>query len=255
MRRFWAVILSLIFLGLIFLPGYSQSDEYSLNIRRNFGYSSGSQIKGNFTIDILGPANIKSVRYLIDGKVMADLAQSPFGFQFETTNYPYGTHELSAAIITSDGRQLTTKSRTYVFVTPEQESQAVTGIIFPILGLVVLFTVGGIGIQLLVLRRHPVKDLPPGTPRNYGFTGGTVCPRCHRPYPMHIWAVKLGFSKYDRCDFCGKWALVRSMKIADLRVAEQAEQAALSAEPNVIQKTEEEKLKEILEKSRYTDQS
>jgi hypothetical protein len=237
MKRFFVMLTSLILLLLTAIPAYSQTDEYSLNLRRDFGYSSGGQIKGAFTIDILGPANIKSVRYLIDGKIMADLPKAPFGFSFDTANYPYGMHELSAVITTTDGRQVTTKAKTLEFATPEQETQSVTGIIFPILGLVVLFTVGGLGFQLLVLRRHPVKDMAPGTPRSYGLMGGTVCPRCHRPYPTHFWAIKLGFSKYDRCDFCGKWAFVHSMRTEDLRLAEKAEQSSLSGEPTVVQKT------------------
>ncbi len=41
----------------------AQSEEYRLNVHRNIGYSSGSQIRGSFSIDIVGPANIQAVTY------------------------------------------------------------------------------------------------------------------------------------------------------------------------------------------------
>ena len=252
-RKLNVVAITISLLIFFVSAAFAQNTEYRLNVRRNFGYSSGNQIRGAFTIDIIGPDNIKSVRFLIDGKLMADIPQAPFSLSFDTANYPFGNHELSAVITTTDGGQVNVQPRTFDFATPEQEGQVVTNLVFPLLGIVLLITLGGLGFQLLVLRKQPMKDLPPGTPRNYGLHGGTICPRCHRPYGLHWWSFHLLTLRFDRCDFCGKWAFVGPKRSEDLRKAEQAELNSFSQEPALSPKTEEEKLKDLVDQSRFTD--
>jgi D-arabinose 1-dehydrogenase-like Zn-dependent alcohol dehydrogenase len=30
-----------------------------------------------------------------------------------------------------------------------------------------------------------------GAERDYGFRGGAICPKCHRPFAMHLWGLSL----------------------------------------------------------------
>lgn len=53
----------------------------------------------------------------------------------------------------------------------------------------------------------------------------------------------------DRCPYCGKWSVVRSLPLAQLRQAEQAELE--QARGQIPEISEEERLKKELDDSRY----
>jgi hypothetical protein len=61
--------------------------------------------------------------------------------------------------------------------------------------------------------------------------------------------MNLGLSKLARCPYCGKWSIVRIQSMAKLREAEQAELEWGKAE--VLEETEEEKLRKELDDSKY----
>ena len=92
--------------------------------------------------------------------------------------------------------------------------------------------------------------LEPGTPRNYPL-GGAVCPKCQRPFAVHIYGINLAFSKFDRCPYCGKWSVVRRESMQKLRAAEEAELVRSKETGTVQGMTEEEKLKKQLEDSKF----
>ena len=255
MRKFSVVILLLFGLLIRVAGAAAQSEEFRLNMHRTFGFSSGSLVRGTFSLDIVPTTNIKSVTYLIDGKTMAVVTGSPYSLSFQTTQYSNGLHELSALVETLDGRKVATDVRRFEFATSEQESAGITNIIFPLLGGVLVLMTLGIALNFLVLRKQPKWDLPLGTPRSYGLAGGGVCPRCHRPFALHWWAPNMGLgTKFDRCDFCGSWGIIRRQSRSSLVAAEAAElQNALPLEP-VKTKTAEEHLREQVENSRYINQ-
>lgn len=230
-----------------------QSDEVRLNVRRSFGFSSGAQIRGTFSLDVVGSVSISSVKYFIDGNLMAEVAQAPFGFTFQTTSYSNGWHELYAEVKTIDNRTLRTAIRKYEFVSSEVEGQAVTGIVFPLLGAVVLITLIGVLSQILVFKRKGLNNLPYGAPRNFGMMGGTVCPKCKRVFSIHWWGINAVAGKFDRCDFCGKWSIVRRMSQSDLQSAIQAELELSKPDMPAPTKTSTDKLKEAIDDSKYTD--
>ncbi|MHB1481866.1 MAG: hypothetical protein ACYCXH_06045, partial [Bellilinea sp.] len=58
--------------------------------------------------------------------------------------------------------------------------------------------------------------------------------------------------KLDRCENCGKWSIMRAYPIDVLRAAEAAEFKVEQGEGLVPEKTEEKKLREMLDDSRYT---
>lgn len=254
-RFLLSVILVITCLAALAQPAAAQDqdEEFRVNVRRNFGLSSGSQIRGTFTVSISGPEDqIERVTFLIDGEEMAQVDAAPFNYKFQTDNYGFGWHEISALVITRDGRELRPTARRFEFVSPEAEMEVIRRILVPLgVGVVALMAVGVV-IQFLVLRNTPASKLAPGAPRKYGLKGGAICPRCGRPYPIHWWSTNLGVRYFDRCDFCGKWALVRSMSPSALRAAEQAElESAQMAEAAPALDPEEE-MRRRLDESRYT---
>lgn len=242
----------LILLGGAVSPVFAQQDDFHLGVNRTFGYSSGDQIRGTFNLFITGSTNIKSVQYLIDGKPIATATSAPFNVSIQTSNYAIGFHDLSATIETTDGRTVTVQARKFEFVSADQESSGVLRIIIPILGIVIAVTLLGFGAQVFLFKNKFAKT-PPGTARNYSIRGGTICQRCHRPYSIHLWALNALTYRLDRCDYCGKWAFIRPVSREALRAAEQNELASFNNNAPIVEKTEEEKLRELLDKSKYSD--
>lgn len=235
----------------------AQNPEYRLDLQRNFGYGAGSDIRGDFTNRIYGPIeNIQSVTYRIDGEEMATVSEPPYSFKYNTSSYPPGWHELVAIVTTRDGRQVTTPVVRANFLSAEQQADGMQRILIPVLGGILLATLIGVGVQFLAMRRNPAARQP-GAPRSYGASGGTICPRCGRAYPRHFFAPNLGLWKLDRCDFCGKVALVQRKSPAELAAAEQAERDALGSEnslPGAGQgDSEEERLRKLMDESRYSE--
>ena len=142
--------------------------------------------------------------------------------------------------------------RRFEFATPEQESASVTNLLVPLLGAIAVVMVLIVGAQTLLFRNRPKKELPLGAPRQYGFKGGSICPRCHRPFGLHSWSINLLVGVYDHCDFCGKWGFYRPLKKEALKAAEAAELQMGQPEQPIHEKTEEEKLKEMIDDSRFT---
>jgi DNA-directed RNA polymerase subunit RPC12/RpoP len=101
----------------------------------------------------------------------------------------------------------------------------------------------------MLVTRGKREELPLGEERKYGLRGGAICPRCRRPFAMHLWGMNLGISRLDRCPYCGKWSLVKSQPIARLREAEKAELEG----SNIVeqQKLKEDKNNKDLDDTRY----
>jgi uncharacterized Zn-finger protein len=107
-----------------------------------------------------------------------------------------------------------------------------------------------LGFAIPILTGRENKNLPLGAPRKYGAAGGAICPKCGRPFALHLFGFNLGLSKFDRCPYCGKWSTVRAKPLPELRAAEAAElEAANAAAPSLL--SEEERLRRELERSRY----
>ncbi|HPH97775.1 MAG TPA: hypothetical protein PKW33_07920 [Anaerolineaceae bacterium] len=250
-----ACLLGLLLVG----TALAQSAEYRLNVNRNFGYGGGKQIKGLFTLSVVGgPADdaITKVTYLLDGQEMAVKEQSPFDFQFQTESYPYGLHRLGARVETASGKVVEVAPREYEFATAEQESQAVTGILGPIGLIVIILMVIGGGSTLWTLRhKEENQRLPLGASRSYGFKGGAICPRCGRVYPLPWWSFNLLTHVYAQCSFCGKWAAVVPLRSREaLDAAEKAELALADSQPVLKNHDGEAEKREQLEDSRYVDE-
>lgn len=251
------LIVFLVLFSLAF-TGLAQQSDYKLNFKRDFGYGSGSQVRGKFSLSVVGNLeNVEQVSYRIDGQEIALVSAAPFRFSFQTDTYGIGWHELSAEITLAGGSLAATPVRRFEFVSQEDEMAGVSKIIIPIGGLALLITLLGVGGQFLSLRGKN-SLLAPGTARNYGLRGGTICKRCNRPFPIHWWAMNLALWRLDRCDYCGHVALVQRCPTDVLRAAEAAEKEAfregsgsIPAGPALL--SPEEQLRRQLDESRYTD--
>ena len=234
---------------------------YTLHSKRLFGYGGFSgDVRGTFRFSVSGSTNgpadtISSVTYQIDGQPMATVSQSPYSLDFQTTSYPSGWHQFTALVATRDGRQVTTPAIALNFISANQQGSSMGKILVPLFGGIAAIFLVMMGVQVLILRRNPGR-LAPGAERHYGLKGGAICPRCGRPFAIHFWSLNLLGNVLDRCDYCGRVGIFRRRSMADLRAAEVAEvagvQASETALPGAIEETEEERLRKLLDESKYT---
>jgi len=261
LTRFLSALLLTLALGapLLARPAAVQAqsaDTLELFVRRNIGYSGRGEIQGSFRLEVTAPADVTSVTYYIDETVVGTAAATPFRVDFNTDDYALGPHTLRAEGTRADGTVLVSAEREFNFVTAGQGWQAGLDIMVPmfsvLLGVMVL--VAGLAIfQAMYNKRNPT---PLGARRTYGVFGGTICPKCHRPFSRHIWGLNAGLGKFDRCDHCGKWSLTRALPLDQLRAAEAAElKSARGGAGTVAELSPEERLRKQLDDSRYTDHS
>ncbi len=248
-----SVLLAMILLFAWAVPASAQAGEdLTLRMSRNFGYSSGTgKAQGTFTLKASGLEDLERVVFFIDGEAIGEASEAPFDLRFVTDSYPLGPHTLYALGYTAGGRELRSNEIHAEFVSADEGMQAATKIMIPILSLVLLVALVSFVFTFASGRKQ--ANLPPGTPRNYGFAGGAICSRCSRPYPRHAWAPNLLFGKLERCPFCGKWAIVAAVPLEVLRAAEQAELHDAQGQGEVGPQDEDERLRKDLEDSRYQD--
>lgn len=229
-----------------------QGTGLNLNLSRSFGFSSGSRIQGQFSLRASGPANLQRVVFYIDDQQIGEATQSPFNFSFNTGSFSPEQHNLSAIGYTADGQELRSNVITAQFITSEQANQSALRIAVPIL-VVVLGAVLLSALIPILSTRGKMEHLPPGTQRSYGAMGGTICPKCGRPFSIQFLGLNLLTGKLNRCPYCGKWSIVRRRSIEVLRAAEQAELDQASSETIPSPLSEEEKLRREIDNSKYQD--
>ncbi|MBG0786745.1 MAG: Ig-like domain-containing protein [Anaerolineaceae bacterium] len=249
----FAVMLAFTLLSASVLPALAQDNDYGIHLARNFGYGGGANIRGTFTISLSGDeTQVEKVSFLIDGSSIAVIDTPPFKFQFQTDDYGFGTHLLTAEYTLIDGTTALTSSLQYNFVSPEDEGKQVTTIFVGIGGVVVIALLAVALVQGAMLKGKR-KSYEPGEPRNYGMLGGTVCPKCGRPFPRHLWGIKLVVGRLDRCDNCGKWSMTHRASASELAAAEAAERGEVLADQQVSAVGEKPDQKNALDDSRYVD--
>lgn len=231
----------------------SDNPDITLRLSRDFGYGGFSgDIEGLFTLHAEGPDTLEKVIFYLDGQVLIEDSESPFRYQFHTQDYELGIHTMSAVGFASDGREMRSNEIRSNFVSPKESWNTTLKIVVPLLAVIGGFTLLSFLIPWLSGRGKSLQ-IPLGTSRNYGIQGGTICPKCNRPFGLHVWALNLSFvGKLDRCPHCGRWSFVRKVHPDLLRAAEIAE----LQDANVLEQTPEstqEKLKRSLDESRYDD--
>lgn len=236
------------------IPAAAQEEGLELRLNRDFGYSSGTgRIQGTFSMRVSGPDDLQRVVFRVDGENIGEDAEAPFRVQFRTDDFGLGIHTMSAVGYTADGRELHTPEIRREFVSAETGWQSVLRIAIPIGVIALLVTLTAAVIPLLT-GRGKSGSVPLGTPRSYGALGGTVCPKCGRPFSRHWWGFNVVIGKYDRCPHCGKWSVTQRAHPSVLRAAEEAELAMAKGEKGgQLETSEEERLRRSLDESRFED--
>ncbi len=216
----------------------------SLSLRRDWGYGGlDGRIQGRFTLRVKEESLFVRVVFYLDETEMAVLDEPPFAFRFHTGDYPPGEHRLWAQAFTAEGETVASEPIYAYFLTDEEGREATTRILIVVGGLSLVSTVLA-GLMLVVLGRSEKS-----AGGSYGLLGGTICPHCGKPYAMHFYAPNLVTHRFDRCPHCGRWALVRRQPLDALRAAEGG--AEDNPQAPASQETEEERLRRLLDESRY----
>jgi hypothetical protein len=240
---------------IFFLPSavWAQDSALTLAVHRIFGYGGGSQIQGSFQMEVSGVTNLTSVTFKIDDRTVGTVTQAPWRINFQTDAYGMGWHELTAVAQTTDGRTLTSNVRKFEFVSAEEGWKAAGAIMVPMFSILGLVLIVGLVSAFWPNITGKKVNVPLGATRHYGLMGGAICPKCHRPFSRHWWGLNAGLGKYDRCDHCGKWSIVRAESAERLREAEAAELQMSQPNAPVAEVSPEEKLKRQLDESRFTE--
>lgn len=202
MKKLLVLTLVLLFLFLPVKTNAQETPELSLSLLKNFGSNLGSSIQGTFTYRISGPDDLAQVTFLLDGERIGEDDEAPFRWRFDTDNFSLGTHTMSAVGVTVDGRTLQSNTIQRQFISGSESNRLLYWVIIPI---IVLALGGRLLSSRIANRGVGQKDQTAVS----GPFGGTLCPKCGRPFAMHIWGFNVVVGKYDRCPHCGKWSLVR----------------------------------------------
>jgi len=225
---------------------FAQTSQLTLRMSRDWGYGGlNGDIEGLFSMHVTGPADLSRVDFYIDNIKIGQVPQAPFNLQFNTDNYPLGSHQMYAVGYSASGQEY----HSNVIIGNFVPKQSTLKILVPVLVVVVLAILLAALVPFLAGRRKGTS-IPLGTQRNYGLGGGGICSNCHRPIALPFMSPHLGFSKLAICPFCGKWSLVRVESLTTLREAEKAESE--SAKPTrPAELSEEEKLRKEIDDSKY----
>lgn len=255
MRKYGLILLIMPFwLLAAFSPvGFQPEPQLVLSLSRDFGYSSGTgKIQGTFSMKVSGPDTLSRVIFLIDGTQIGEDTEAPYRMQFKTDSYDLGIHVIQAVGYTVDGLELHSNEQRREFVSSEEGWKAAGKIAIP----VIVLSVAAVLVSALLpalLGRNKKSTLAPGSARKYGPLGGTICPKCGRPFGLHIFGLNLLIGKLDRCPHCGKWSLVRRVSLPELRAAEISEFEMEADKTDSPLLSEDERLRKELEQTRYQD--
>ncbi len=246
-----SLAVAILSMAVLAAPALAQAEPgLSLRLSRDFGYSSGTgRIQGTFSMIASGPADLQQVTFTIDDQIVGTDNEAPFRLRFNTGDYPLGVHTIVASGETGNGSLLELNVVRVEFVSADEGWQAAVKIIVPILGIVFAVMLFGFLFPQL-FRRGKLEHLPAGEQRNYGMLGGGICPKCKRPFALHIFGLNLIAGKFDRCPYCGRWSLVRRLPLEELRLAEAVELQAEKSAASLPDDSEEEYRKQV-EDSRY----
>ncbi len=115
--RFISLLFVFITMTLPTISALAQSG-LQLSAKRMFGLGIGSMVYTRMVLNVSGPADLKSVTFLIDGQVMAEVQTSPFKHSFHTNEFSAGWHELSAQGQTESGALVSSNVLRFLFPKP-----------------------------------------------------------------------------------------------------------------------------------------
>lgn len=225
-----------------------ESNTLSLSLNRDFGAAFGNNIQGTFSFRVSGPDNLRQVAFYIDDQIVGEDSEAPFRLQFRTNEFSLGVHTLYAIGITDDGQELRSNSLNRNFISGSSAARSSLYIIIPI----IVLAIGGRFLASWFANRGR-KSSSQASFDVHGPYGGTICPKCNKPFARHLWGLNLVVGKYDRCPHCGKWSLVRALPPAELDAAVEAMQQAEAAQNQASSddKDDEDQWRKRLDDSRF----
>lgn len=253
-KRILSVFLLALFLTAGFtLPVSAQENDYSIRLRRDFGYGGGVNIRGIFTLRLQGDESVvESVIFLIDGKEIAKVSSLPYQYQFHTDDYGFGVHRLSAKVFLNNDTQRTTPEIQYHFISPRDERKQIVTILVGLGGIILVSLVLAGILQGLLTGGNKKHAVAAGVPRQYGILGGTICPKCGRPFSRHLWGFNLLVGRLDRCEYCGKWVMTVRAAPEALRAAEK-DAITVKQSSKMYSSDNSDEMKDRLEDTKYID--
>lgn len=252
-KFFMALILCLGLLIAFPQTGLSQDEAYKVHLRKDFGYNMGSDIQGRFTIRLLGEEEkVSKVTFYIDDAVLQEDESAPFSYQFKTEQFDSGMHRLFAEVLLDDDHTVRTSTVQYNFLSRKEANQQMWTVLIGIGGAIVGSLLLVAIIQSLVIKKSGKGPHQTGMPRNYGILGGTICPKCGRPFRRHIWGMNLLIGRLERCDNCGKWVMTVRATPSALQSAEEAELEAIQEDEPIFPVQGDEK--DLIEDTKYFDE-
>lgn len=252
-KRFFVFLLCLGLLLCHTLTAKAQDEDYQVHIRKDFGYGMGNTIQGRFSMRLLGDeAQVKQVTFFVDDEVIATVDSAPFRIQFSTDDFEVGTHQLYAKVELSDGGVYRTPAAQFRFLSSGEAGKDVTTLLIGLGGAIILTLLIVAAVQALLIKKKPKQSYGLAVPRDYGILGGTICPKCGRPFPRHIWGLNLLLGRLDRCEHCGKWVMTVRTSPAALRSAEEAEIGEI--QPETMPDFDHENKNDSLEDTKYFDE-
>lgn len=67
-----------------------------LDFYKNNGYGTGEDIGGTWTVTAIVSSDVQYVEFYLDGQLQQNDTSTPFSWQFDTSNYPAGSHSIRA---------------------------------------------------------------------------------------------------------------------------------------------------------------
>ncbi len=233
--------------------GIAQDDAFTIHVSKDFGYNMGSNIQGRFTIQLLGDTEkVSNATFYIDDIVLESVDNLPFSYQFETEQFDSGMHQFFAEVLLDDDQTITTPAVKYNFLSQKEANQQVRNLLLGIGGAVVGSVALVALVQGLIISKGDKGNHQLGTPRHYGMLGGTICPKCGRPFPRHIWGINLLVGRLDRCDNCSKWVMTTRATPNTLKIAEEAEIESLKQDDKHLKVHKHEG--DLLDETKYFDE-
>jgi hypothetical protein len=246
-----SLVICLLVLLLLPSPALAQDSQpgLTLKLNRDMGYGGFSgDIQGTFSLIAEGPDDLTQVKFYLDDALLGIVEEPPYRIQFHTGSFDPGVHTMTAIGVLGNGEELHSQEIVRMFLSAEEANNSTLGIVVPMLAVIGVIALLAVAIPLVMGRKG--KQYAIG---QYSLAGGAVCRHCQMPFSRHMMSPNLVTGKLERCPHCGKLQLARRASPAELAAAEaRLHTDNLEGQQEAVQ-SEEEKLRQMLEDSRFDE--
>ena len=227
-RQVLVFALLLAFLACSFLAAeVSAQPTISLSLNKVEGYNLGSDIGGQFSLNTKTSNDVMRVEFYLNGTLESTDNAAPFSWTFNTDDYLLGHANITAVAYDSSGRWASS-SLTENFV----KSPNIWIIILPV----------AVILPVIIAVAYVLQSR-----RNAGKSRLVKCPTCGNVYTPSagLSLVHVGSSQLRRCPRCGKTFFGGNL----------TEPTKEETPPTQDNLTEDERLRQDIEKSKYEDRA